>query len=136
MSRIAAALAPAPLRESLAHAADIGIPGHGDSCDRRRRRFLCLVRLVELDPGWFVTDEGRRGMGITFLCPCCRIQHLRIWFANPIDGGPPAAPGVFPLPRWKRSGDTFDTLTIEPSIDCSKFGHWHGHITAGEIRPA
>ena len=31
------------------------------------------------------------------------------------------------------SGETFDTLTIEPSIGFESIGHWHGRITNGEI---
>jgi hypothetical protein len=29
-------------------------------------------------------------MGISFQCPHCRTQRLAVWFANPLDGGPPA----------------------------------------------
>lgn len=75
-------------------------------------------------------------MGLTFRCPCrldCA-QYLGVWFANPLDGGPPAGPGIPPLPRWRRTGDTFETLSLAPSVDASRSGHWHGHITAGEIR--
>lgn len=33
---------------------------------------------------------------------------------------------------WKReSGETFDTLSLSPSIDVK--GHWHGHISQGQI---
>jgi hypothetical protein len=32
------------------------------------------------------------------------------------------------------AGETFDTLTIEPSIGFEGIGHWHGHITNGEIK--
>ena len=108
--------APLPLVKCRAERPHIRIPRHKDRP---------LMRLVDLDPGWFVTDSGRDGMGLTFLCPCCRRQYLGVWFANPIDGAPPAAPGIFPLPRWLRTGETFDTLTLQPSIDCSKSGHWH-----------
>ncbi len=94
------------------------------------------MRLTDLDPGWFTTTTGRTGMGVTFRCPCkagCD-QYLGVWFANPVDGGPPAAPDIDPKPRWQRSGDTFELLTLTPSIDVSSSGHWHGFITNGEIR--
>ena len=91
------------------------------------------MRLSELDPSWFTCEPGRTGMGLTFDCPHCRTQKLGIWFANPVDGGPPAAPGIEPLPRWQRTGETFDTLTLTPSVDVSKDGHWHGFITGGNI---
>ena len=35
---------------------------------------------------------------------------------------------------WNRiSGETFDTLSLVPSVDMSGVGHWHGHIVNGEI---
>lgn len=36
---------------------------------------------------------------------------------------------------WNFPSDTnFSVLTVEPSIDASTSGHWHGHITSGAIR--
>lgn len=36
---------------------------------------------------------------------------------------------------WKFQSDAhFSVLTVEPSIDASASGHWHGHITSGAIR--
>jgi hypothetical protein len=32
---------------------------------------------------------------------------------------------------WQRTGETFETLTLTPSVDCSAWGHWHGFITNG-----
>jgi hypothetical protein len=34
---------------------------------------------------------------------------------------------------WNRTGDTFETMTLTPSIDGSGVGHWHGFITNGEV---
>lgn len=25
-------------------------------------------------------------MGVSFLCPCCALQRVQVWFENPIDG--------------------------------------------------
>jgi hypothetical protein len=83
--------------------------------------------LVELDPRWTSTSDDRHGMGVSFNCPHCRVQRLAIWFANPLDGGPPA-PGER---HWQRSGDTFATLSLTPSIDASGWGHWHGFLSNG-----
>lgn len=77
-------------------------------------------------------------MGITFRCPepgC--LQRLGVWFVNPIDGGhayvsAPHADGT-PWYLWQRSGEDFDTLTLSPSVDASKQGHWHGWIKNGEV---
>ncbi len=39
-------------------------------------------------------------------------------------------PGVV----WHRvAGDTFDTLTLSPSVDASRAGCWHGCVTGGAI---
>lgn len=35
---------------------------------------------------------------------------------------------------WKRTGETFETLTLEPSIMQPR-GCWHGHIKNGEVLP-
>jgi hypothetical protein len=116
------------------------------------------VRLVDLDPRWSGSNYwrdgveyspgagdpafpgGRHGMGITFDCPVhgegCR---LGVPFENPIDGGPKGrgAQGKY---WWQRSGETFDTLTLSPSVHVhdgdAENGptHWHGHIENGEIR--
>jgi len=34
---------------------------------------------------------------------------------------------------WQRTGETFEDMTLSPSIDASNSGHWHGHITNGEV---
>lgn len=118
------------------------------------------MRLADLDPRWF-SEEGRHGQGLTFECPCCRGRpnavRLGVAFVPPLDGGAPiqisgppngfevlcaalwpveqvgtdiVPPGVY----WQRSGDNFETLTLSPSVDASKAGHWHGFITNGEVR--
>lgn len=35
---------------------------------------------------------------------------------------------------WQRTSDDFATMSITPSIDASASGHWHGHITGGQIQ--
>lgn len=105
------------------------------------------MQLIELNPRWVVENYNRSGMGLSFDCPVCKRQRLSIWYANPIDGGAP-----YPLEpiteamseeakkfitarnnRWQRSGDSFESLTLLPSIDASAAGHWHGFITKGQI---
>lgn len=107
------------------------------------------MKLTALTPRWGIDAdiviggvtkhfEGRHGMAVTFECPCCfdpAVGHSRIrlavWFMNPIDAGPKTDDAD---KWWTRSGDTFDTLTLTPSIDASDHGHWHGSIQNGEIR--
>ncbi len=112
------------------------------------------MRLTDLDPRWFA-EAGRKGQGMTFLCPHCQTCRLAVTFANPADAGEPhpihkydvlaasleqnhseaerrdiVPPGFL----WERKGDDFGMLTIEPSVDASRSGHWHGYIRNGEIQ--
>jgi hypothetical protein len=96
-------------------------------------------KLVDLFGDWIERD-GRR-LGVKFICPSCpQIEGaptLCVLFANPPDGGPPEPAGTTLCGdnegrRWTRTGDTLDTLTLSPSVDCSKCGHWHGFVANGE----
>jgi len=87
------------------------------------------VKLSELDPRWWSVDMSRRGQGIHFLCPTCRIERIGVAFNNPIDGGAPAPGCKF---YWTRAGESFDDLTLDPSINAAAVGHWHGFIKSGE----
>lgn len=94
------------------------------------------MRLAELRPKFFITHgEPRQGMGVDFDCPHCvslppdERQKICVPFTNPVDGGPPMS-GL----TWQRTGDTFDDLTLTPSIDFRHGdGAWHGFITNGEM---
>lgn len=107
------------------------------------------MRLIDLHPQWLrsggegITDSAgkpvpeRVGIGVDFDCPClqCTSQrtgdrdkdfHLRniIFFTNPLDGGPPFDHRV----TWKRTGETFDTLVLRPSILNKSRCGWHGFV--------
>lgn len=107
------------------------------------------MRLVDLHPefvchgGAGVTDAAgepiprTEGVGIILDCPCGNADEehrLYVPFANPIGPGPLAESG---WRGWVREGDTFDTLTLSPSILRLKSEGvgcgWHGHIRAGEV---
>lgn len=106
------------------------------------------MKLTELDPRW-ITFHGWASdspfcIGLTFQCPHCRSQRLGVLFDHPIDPDhvaetfgvayDPAAFGAgLGMKAWTRSGDTFDTLTLTPSINTKESGHWHGFITNGEV---
>lgn len=96
------------------------------------------MRLADLHPAWVGTLDGRHGTGVTFDCPCepcsgsATRRRIHAMFSQPLDGGPPVRSHG---PLWARVGDTFETLTLTPSIDASADGHWHGHITDGVARP-
>jgi hypothetical protein len=108
------------------------------------------MRLADLHPRWIgdhdAPPDAKQGVG--FECPHCRSVRLCVWFANPICPNPPVDPAAANLRQathghladhhmgdqhWQRTGDTFETLTLSPSIDCSRFGHWHGHVQDGAI---
>jgi hypothetical protein len=36
----------------------------------------------------------------------------------------------------RRQGETFNDLTLSPSVGFDAIGHWHGHITAGNVTGA
>lgn len=83
----------------------------------------------------------RHGIGLMFdcVCPVCSAKrtgdrdhdwYLRhfVPFTNPLDGG---APFDAKRPCWTRTGETFETLCLSPSIlsDTAKGGcGWHGFI--------
>lgn len=106
------------------------------------------MKLTELEPKWISlhgwASESIFRVGLTFRCPHCMIGkrgetgYLGVYFANPIDPdnllGTGMSFGKLAANLWQRTGDSFDNLTLTPSIDVSQHGHWHGYITNGEIR--
>lgn len=105
------------------------------------------MRLSELDPRWITGIRAnhenygdRRGhIGLSFLCPHCRTQRLAVFFDPPIDDGVLWEFSTWPSLTegksvWGRTGESFETLTLTPSINADASGHWHGFITNGEIR--
>ncbi len=99
------------------------------------------MRLSELEPHWIGVYNASPGsvldqvhIGVAFWCPHCRATRLAVLFRNPV--GPPLSdwPHVGLGDKfWERQGETFEDLTLTPSIDCSKSGHWHGFVTAGDV---
>lgn len=104
------------------------------------------MKLTDLNPRWLTmsqytlpggtlcfprwSGEKRVGCGVTFDDPTNPQQRLGVFFENPIDGLPPADGQKL----WHREGDSFDNLTLTPSIDASASGGWHGFITKGNIQ--
>lgn len=94
-------------------------------------------RLVDLNPRWggYYGYPDREGAALTFDCPCASSTcewggSIFVAIANPIDGGPPI-PENPPRPQWTRTGDTFETLALSPSIHA--VGHWHGWVKDGMV---
>ena len=103
------------------------------------------MALITLNPVFFdaggagITDaEGkevplRKGIGVGFDCPCGCDNTCYVDFANPLDG---LSPKYTDSPLWNRTGDTFETLTLYPSIlrSVEKGGcGWHGYIRNGQV---
>lgn len=95
------------------------------------------MSLRDLHPRWVdsggpgVTRDGepvprQRGVGVMFDCPCGSDTRRFVPFANPLDGEPQDG--------WRRAGESFDALTLSPSIHfrdgCCE---WHGFIRDGGL---
>lgn len=108
---------------------------------------MIVMRLTELEPRWqrpnAFPDHWRTG--ITFVCPACRTHRVAVTFAIPVVPNP-----MSDMERdswaqvvkhehkdavWTRVGDTFDTMTLTPSVNFQPRGCWHGTIENGEARP-
>ena len=99
------------------------------------------MKLTELEPHWFVLEKAGPRVGLSFLCPHCMRQRLAVAFHH---HGKAAIEDQYILAHhgaedtqhiWDLQGqDDFSTMTLTPSIDASKSGHWHGFITNGEVR--
>jgi len=91
------------------------------------------MKLIELNPRWYVSRTGGPRVGFTFECPHCRQVRLGVAIHQDgridVDHADIQAGYV-----WKMKGDSFENLSLTPSVDASKYGHWHGFITDGEIR--
>lgn len=96
------------------------------------------MKLTDLEPRYFATREGERH-GISFRCPHCPESGQRLVIALHLDGTnfdpDPNNPQQFASGEmvWTISGgDSFENLSLTPSVDASSSGHWHGFITNGE----
>ena len=98
------------------------------------------MKLIDLDPRWWAFEEAGPRVGLTFLCPHCGLQtgqRLGVVFHH---RGHEAIEDIYIHAHedtkfiWTESGDDFTSITITPSIDASKAGHWHGCIENGEVK--
>lgn len=117
-----------------------------------RKRASCgraAMRLTDLEPRWIHPNV------FVFLCPHCRkdllscknvemsMKDQRKLFEKEFgaDWNNLVVPSN-PSTVWSISGSVptdirgafITDLTVTPSIDASASGHWHGFITAGEIK--
>jgi hypothetical protein len=109
------------------------------------------MKLTDLQPRWVHANL------FVFLCPHCRKTWLtcknvtmsrgEVWdilVKEFGDGDCLSSPDIVVPPKasvaWTISGSQhigphplFESMTVAQSIDASESGHWHGHITNGEI---
>ena len=108
------------------------------------------MKLTDLEPRWWSDKDDKSIAGISFLCPHCRESRLAVRVDH-------AAPHIIQVPDgsdlhfhahneevWQMSGEApsfdgyahggFEHVTLSPSVDASKHGHWHGFIVGGEVR--
>jgi len=117
------------------------------------------MRLVDLEPSFRRHEERREGsklqrydirvptiaeaQSVEFLCPACFTKnggnvgtHLVIVTFR--DRGVPDHLGSQSKnggpSRWSVSGDSFENLTLQPSIDITPGCSWHGFITNGQVK--
>lgn len=98
------------------------------------------MKLTDLNPEWVgcggegVTQNGqpvprRERVAVSFDCPCGCEHQVTVCFSNPVDGQGPVHDTA-----WERAGDTFETLTLTPSIQRGYPARcWHGFVTNGEV---
>lgn len=96
------------------------------------------MKLSDLSPRWIKHIDTDK-VGFTFLCPHCREIRLSIYFWPPIDPDGYFNNVVFvndlkDIRKWNRIGESFENLSLTPSIDASEHGHWHGFISNGEVK--
>lgn len=107
------------------------------------------MKLAELNPKWATRWSAdartKTRIGVRFDCPVCLGKPplsedgfplcsgvVYVPFSNPLDDGP-----TFPT-GWHREGDSFETLSLHPSVWFHrglgpKFCEWHGHVRTGDV---
>ena len=88
------------------------------------------VPLIDLDPEWHRNPGLTNRVGIWFRCPVCTGAHaghslLVTWAENTIH-----------KIHWDKTGDTFETLTLSPSINCKHSDdgcQFHGFVKNGLV---
>jgi hypothetical protein len=97
------------------------------------------MRLTELNPRWIAAKRHSKYLyGLTFDVPVpgAAAEGVRaaVYFEPAINDGPePDADEVDVGPRWHRTGVSFETLTLDPSIRIDGPFPWHGFVRNGEI---
>lgn len=104
------------------------------------------MRLIDLDPTWLVHNGDR--VGFTFISPVnpkvrqsCVAEFMphdeQYELIASLHGENAIVQQCSPEARWMILGGIenadFETMSVQPSIDGSNGGLWHGYITDGVI---
>lgn len=112
------------------------------------------MKMTDLEPRWWSDTGGKEIKGISFLCPHCKAVRLSVRVDHTaahtipvkelISNSVPPTFVVHNVQVWQISGDSpsfdgyahggFEHVSLSPSVDASKHGHWHGFVTNGEVR--
>lgn len=102
-------------------------------CPHCRKTWLCVAFANPLDGGepWDVGTGERRPISKLWdvLYGGERDERGR-YVGGVLQAGEVVVP---PGTLWTRAGDTFDALTLSPSVDASPAGCWHGFVQGGGI---
>ncbi len=110
------------------------------------------MRLADLDPHWISLAQWAKAsppfyVGVSFLCPHCprgpcptcgheTEKRLAVYFWPPVDSDGLLG-RVFEMAdnggHRRIRGDTFSTLTLDPSIGFDDPPHFHGAIVDGIV---
>ncbi|HEU4727701.1 MAG TPA: hypothetical protein VFT22_07425 [Kofleriaceae bacterium] len=74
------------------------------------------TRLIDCDPRWVTDSDGREGSGVRFDCPEGHEWCIHVVPVTPALDGAPHASWQSNGAVWQRTGDSFETLTLTPSI--------------------
>jgi hypothetical protein len=100
------------------------------------------MRLADLHPEWISFGAEWQKVGMFIDCPVhhgahCEYPRIPVYFANPPSGAKPLPQHEADDGRWTVAGDSFENMTLSPSIlyPKPKYGpmHWHGFIRKGEV---
>jgi hypothetical protein len=92
--------------------------------------FRAIGTIPQLPYDYAVEElRGSRGIRALFYEALREMGH-----PNPVDAAYSEIVSCEPNCAWKRTSDDFASMSITPSIDASRSGHWHGFVTNGEIR--
>jgi hypothetical protein len=83
------------------------------------------VKLEHLDPLW--VDGESWGCGVSLRCPIHQDHRIQLTFSQCCGGHAPPAQSE----AYYRTGSSFDTLTLFPSVDIPGCGRMT--LTAGEF---